>query len=253
LVVSSVYTDLFEVALRFGAGGKCVGASGKFIRSARLSLKQALDLVADLHARRILRPRLRLTRASGGIPEHWPSQANDFRAVWRIFMSRYLRGVNVVKATVVVALVGLAVSGCGSGRHVTFSTVFEACGLSVPMPQGFHRVFWNNDGDRAVTIYDGTAGYGNPIQWPADSNRVLLAVYDVLATPGRDMPHEFRFPAKLGDLERGSGGITSWSGGGLVGTGNSKRDCGVALWLGSNDSGAHRAAILSALQAIKPN
>ena len=66
LVVSSVYTDLFEFALPFGAGGKCFGASGKFIRSARPSLEQALDLVADLHAPRILRPRLRLDASLRG-------------------------------------------------------------------------------------------------------------------------------------------------------------------------------------------
>ena len=162
--------------------------------------------------------------------------------------------MNGVKAAVLVALVALAGSGCGGARHVTFSTFSQVCGLSVPMPQGFQRSFWNSDGGGGVTISDGTTGFGNPNQWPYDSNRVALAVEGGFgANPGGGpgVPHELRFPITLGDLERGSADLTYWSGCGWVGTGNRKRECGVAVWVGSGDSGAHRSAVLSALQAIK--
>jgi len=55
----------------------------------------------------------------------------------------------------------------------------------------------------------------------------------------------------LSDLERASGDLTLWTGGGWVETWNQKHQCGVTVWLGSGDSAAHRSAVLSALQAIK--
>jgi hypothetical protein len=170
-----------------------------------------------------------------------------------LFVS-YLRRMSRVVATVAVAVVAFASSACGSGRHVTFSTFSQVCGLSVPMPQGFHRSFWNSDGGGGVTISDARTGFGNPNQWPYDSNRVALAVDGGFGgNPGGSVGvvHDLRFPITLGGLERGSGDLNYWSGGGWVGTGNQKRQCGVAVWLGSGDSGTHRAAVLSALQAIQ--
>lgn len=160
--------------------------------------------------------------------------------------------MSMSKAAVVLALVTLAASACGSGRHIKFSTYSQVCGLSVPMPVGFHRRFWDSNGGGGVTIGDGTVGLGNPAEWVDDPNRVTLAV----ATPGVShgptaAPHTLQFPITLDELERGSGGLTYWSGGGQVGSGNQSHECGVAVWLGPNASSADRSAVLSALQAIK--
>jgi len=99
-----------------------------------------------------------------------------------------------VGAAVLLALVALASSGCGGGRQVKFANFSQVCGLSVPMPLGFHRRFWNSDGGGGVTISDGTREFGSPNQWPYDSNRVALAVH---SPPAATLAGEFsdRYPS----------------------------------------------------------
>jgi hypothetical protein len=147
---------------------------------------------------------------------------------------------------VTVCALGAAVAGCGSGRHVTSSTSYQTCGLSVPLPPGFHHRFWNFDGGEGLTIGDGTRGLTDPAGWVDDPSRVTLAVYSPATAPRR-----LQFPVTLHELEQGSGGIPFWEGGGAMGDHN--ESCGVAVWLGPNASAPDRSAVLSVLQAIKPS
>ena len=148
-----------------------------------------------------------------------------------------------IVAAVVVVGIALAGSSCGSARHVTFSTAYQTCGLSIPMPAGFHRRFWNFDGGGGLTIGDGTRGLTDPGQWVDDPGRVTLAVF----TSGGPQ-HMLQFPIALGELDQGRGGF--WSGGGLVSKAN-PQGCGVAIWLGPHAPAADRSAALGALSAIK--
>lgn len=158
--------------------------------------------------------------------------------------------MSAVKAGIVLALVALAVSACGGGRRVTFSTRSQVCGLSVPMPSGFHRRFWNYAGSGGVTIGNGPIGPPEPAEWGLEQNRVSLAVScNQSGNPGGLVapPTKLQLPIKLHELAQGSGSLTYWSGGGEIGG----KECGVAVWLGPDAPAADRSAVLSALQAIK--
>jgi hypothetical protein len=156
-----------------------------------------------------------------------------------------------VTVGILVAVV-LAASACGSGRHTSFSTFSDVCGLSVPTPSGFHRTFWNDAGRGGVTIEDGRIGpgTGNPVKWSDDPDRVALAVG---GNSGRNpgglaaSPTRLQLPITLDELAQGSGGLPYWSGGGEVGG----EQCGVAVWLGPKAPAVDRAAVLDALQATK--
>jgi len=153
--------------------------------------------------------------------------------------------MGLVRAAIVLGLVALSASACGSGRHVTFPTSYQTCGLSVGLPRGFHHRFWNVDGGGGITIGDGTRGLRDPAEWVNDRNRVTLSVSGLSGAP-----RKLQFPITLNELEQGSGGIPYWEGGGFLPSGN--QGCEVAVWLGPNAPAADRSAILSVLQAIKP-
>jgi hypothetical protein len=152
--------------------------------------------------------------------------------------------MGLVRTALVLGLVALSASACGSGRHVAFATSYQTCGLSVRLPPGFHHRSWNFDGGGGITIGDGRRGLTDPAEWVDDPNRVTLSVSGPSAAP-----RKLQFPITLHELSQGSG-IPYWEGGGFLPSGS--EGCEVAVWLGPNAPAADRSAVLSVLQAIKP-
>jgi hypothetical protein len=154
-----------------------------------------------------------------------------------------------VGVAVVVAAVVLLASACGSGRHTTFSTSYQACALSVPAPTGFHHRFWGANGGGGVEISDGRIPPGDPTNRfpgtpPENQNQVTLFVDSGAfhaAIP--QLPSS----VSLHDLEQASGGLTLWGGGFQVG----HEQCAIGVWLGPKASAADRSDVLNALGGIK--
>lgn len=167
--------------------------------------------------------------------------------------ARRLR-VRRVKAAIVVAVVALVATACGSARHVTFAASSQVCGLSVPIPRGFHRRFWNHGLLGGITISHG------PLEPPATPGAAHGRRRQVSLTvsahngdapeldPGGPLLKKLPSTVTLHDLEQSSPGSSLWGRAFEVGD----HVCGVGVWLGRSASGADRAAVLGALQAIDP-
>lgn len=154
-------------------------------------------------------------------------------------------GVAVVVAVVafIASSLALTSSSYGSGHQVTFSKFLDACALSVPVPRGFHEGIWSVSGGGGIKISNRAPGAS-----PESPNQVTLYVGHPGLThePIRTL-REFPSHVTLDDLERASGGLTSWGGGFQVG----QDVCTIGIWLGPDAKAADRLAILSALEAIK--
>src|SRR5690348_11580957 len=118
-----------------------------------------LDLSSHRSNRRTSSP-----ATSGVIPEHWPKRASSVAGCDNPCSLPYFQRMGLVRAAIVLGLVALSASACGSGRHVTFPTSYQTCGLSVGLPRGFHHRFWNVDGGGGITIGDGTRGLTDPAE-----------------------------------------------------------------------------------------
>lgn len=117
------------------------------------------------------------------------------------------------------------------------------CALSVPVPRGFHESFWSANGGGGTRISNRA-----PSASPESPNQVTLYVGHPGLTHGPVAPlREFPSRVTLDDLERASGGLTSWGRAFQVG----HDVCTIGIWLGPDAKAADRLAILSALEAIK--
>jgi hypothetical protein len=158
-----------------------------------------------------------------------------------------LRRIGIAVLVAVVALmtssVALTSSSYGSVRHVAFSKFLDACALSVPVPRGFHEGVWSTTGGGGIKISNRAPGPS-----PESPNQVTLYVGHPGWTHGPiTRLREFPSHVTLDDLQRASGGLTSWGGGFQVGA----DVCTIGIWLGPEAKAADRLAILSALEAIK--
>ena len=150
------------------------------------------------------------------------------------------------RVAVLLGVVALAPSACGSGHHITFSRYARVGGLSVPTPAGFHRRAWHE----GVAISDGTIGTGSPSAPltagypPRNPKHVVLTVFR--GDFHDPVPGE-QLPLTLHDLGRASGGLTLWGGAFLI----RGQSYGIELWLGRNASPADRSTVLGALRAIQ--
>jgi len=152
--------------------------------------------------------------------------------------------------TVAVLLGVLALSGCGSGRQVAFTQHAKVGSLSIPMPAGFRSRTW----PRGVVIYDGSGKIPIPCTTNngcADGvagypNRDELVVYETMF---HETPPKLGLPLALQSLQRMSARLPEWDGAGSI---DRAGIYAVDVWLGPKAPAGDRAAILSALQTVKP-
>lgn len=159
-------------------------------------------------------------------------------------MRRVLTAVSVLAGVV-------ALSACGSGHRTVFTKFSRVGTLSVPTPPGFRSRTWaggvvisNRPGEIPIpcTTMDGCPT-GIAAGYPSEDE---LVVYE---TGFIETPPALKLPLTLRNLEQMSDGLTEWDGWGTVG---GRGAYAVAVWLGPKAPAADRAAILGALQTIKP-
>jgi hypothetical protein len=159
--------------------------------------------------------------------------------------------MRVVLTTVAVLGGVLALSACGSGHRTVFTKVSKVGALSVPTPSGFRSRTWPGGvviSDRSGKIpIPCTTNQGCAVGLAGYPGQDELVVYE---TSFIEPPPALKLPLTLRNLHQMSDGLTEWDGAGSIGGGGAYA---VEVWLGPKASAAHRSAILSALQTIKPS